>query len=107
MLEPHVEFLTGTDLEETLNSPPLEEEDLISTLNLTFNWKNLCEGFGIDRGLMFKTVVAKSTTVYQSKLKELFIKTAKEVNITKSSSHCQNLKINNYNAQKLMNEINF
>ncbi|KAL9872898.1 uncharacterized protein ACN427_013954 isoform 1-T2 [Glossina fuscipes fuscipes] len=44
LLESQDEDLTETDLEEMLNSQPIEEEASTSTGNVTFNLKSLSEG---------------------------------------------------------------
>ncbi|GBP80084.1 Tigger transposable element-derived protein 1 [Eumeta japonica] len=97
LLESQDEDLTETDLEEMLNSEPIEEEATTSTGNVTFNLKNLSEGLrmanelcdffmnidpSMERSLIFKRQIANATTVYQSELKEL-LKTVKQEKITK------------------------
>uniref|UniRef100_A0A2A4JVK0 HTH CENPB-type domain-containing protein n=1 Tax=Heliothis virescens TaxID=7102 RepID=A0A2A4JVK0_HELVI len=92
------EDLTETDLEEMINSQPMEEEEaLTSTGNVTFNMKNLSEGLrmanelcdffmkidpSMERSLIFKRKIANATAEYQSELKEL-LKTAKQEKNTK------------------------
>ena len=97
LLELQDEDLTETDLEEMLNSQPIEEEASTSTGNVTFNLKNLSEGLrmanelcdffmkidpSMERSLIFKRQIASATAEYQSELKEL-LKTAKQEKITK------------------------
>lgn len=97
LLESQDEDLTETDLEEMLNSQPIEEEASTSTGNVTFNLKNLSEGLrmanelcdffmkidpSMERSLIFKRQIANATAEYQSELKEL-LKTAKQEKITK------------------------
>lgn len=97
LLESQDEDLTETDLEEMLNSQPIEEEASTSTGKVTFNLKNLSEGLrmanelcdffmkidpSMERSLIFKRQIANATAEYQSELKEL-LKTAKQEKITK------------------------
>ena len=96
-LESQDEDLTETDLEEMLNSQPIEEEASTSTGNVTFNLKNLREGLrmanelcdffmkidpSMEQSLIFKKQIVNATVEYQSELKEL-LKTAKQEKITK------------------------
>lgn len=97
LLESQDEDLTETDLEEMLNSQPIEEEASTSTENVTFTLKNLSEGLrmanelcdffvnidpSMERSLNFKRQIANATAEYQSELSEL-LKTAKQEKITK------------------------
>lgn len=97
LLEAQDEDLTETDLEEMLNSQPIEEEASTSAENVTFNLKNLSEGLrmanelcdffmkidpSMERSLIFKRQIANATAEYQSELKEL-LKNAKQEKITK------------------------
>ena len=89
--------LTETDLEEMLNSQPIEEEAWIIIRNVTFNLKNLSEGLrmanelcdffmkidpSMEQSLIFKRQITSATAKYQSELKE-FLKIAKQEKITK------------------------
>ncbi|KAL9912861.1 tigger transposable element-derived protein 1-like [Glossina fuscipes fuscipes] len=51
LLESQDEDLTETDLEEMLNSPPIEEKASTRTGNVTFNLKSLSEGLRMANGL--------------------------------------------------------
>ncbi|KAL9928133.1 tigger transposable element-derived protein 1-like isoform 1-T3 [Glossina fuscipes fuscipes] len=102
LLESQDEDLTEIDLEEMLNSEPIEEEASTSTGNVTFNLKCLRKGlrmanelddffmnidWSMERSLIFKRQIANVTAAYQSELKEL-LKTAKQVNLQNSSNRC-------------------
>ena len=78
--------LTESDLEEMLNSQPIEKEASTSIGNVTFIWKNLSEGLSManelcdfimkidssmERSLIFKRQIANAAAEYQSELKEL------------------------------------
>uniref|UniRef100_A0A1B0AAH7 Uncharacterized protein n=1 Tax=Glossina pallidipes TaxID=7398 RepID=A0A1B0AAH7_GLOPL len=97
LLESQDEDLTETDLEEMLNSRPIDGEASTTTENVTFNLKSLSEGLrmanelcdffmnidpSMERSLIFKRKIANATAAYQYELKEL-LKTANQEKITK------------------------
>ena len=72
--------ITETNLEEMLNSQPIEEEASTSTGNMTFNLKNLGEGLRMTNELCDFFMKTDASAEYQPELKEL-LKTAKQEKI--------------------------
>lgn len=112
LLESRDEDLTETDLEEMLNSQPLEEEGSTCTGNVIVNLKNFSEGLrianeirdffmnidpSIDEVLFFKRQIASATAAYQPELKER-LKLRSKRRLQNSSIRCLSLQIINKNG---------